>query len=62
MKTVDTVFRSHGLSVVPWHELADLGLPMPVYDGGEGLGQIAVRLDPVQFAAFYEGGQDGPVL
>jgi hypothetical protein len=35
---------------------------MSVHDGGEGLGQIAVRFDAVQFAGFYEGGQNGPVL
>lgn len=35
---------------------------MSVHDGGEGLGQIAVRFDSVQLAGLAAGGQDGPVL
>ncbi len=50
------VFRSLGLGLGPRQERADPALPMPAHDGGEGLGQIALRLDPVQFSGFYEVG------
>jgi len=56
------VFVSPGLAVVPGQERTDLALAMPIHDGGEGLCRIAVRLDPVQLAGFYEGGQRGPIL
>ena len=35
---------------------------MPVDDGHEGLGQIGVRLDGVEFAGFDQRGDGGPVL
>lgn len=56
------MFLSHNLAVAPRQELADLALPMPVQDGGDGPGQVTARLDPVQFAGFYEGSEDGPIL
>ena len=35
---------------------------MPVDDGGQGLGQVAVWFDAVQFACLDQRGKDSPVL
>lgn len=35
---------------------------MPLGNGAENTGQIAVRLDPIEFAGLDQGRDDGPVL
>ena len=54
--------RSHGCDVIPRQQFVDLGLFVPAYNGFQDGGQVAVRLDPVEFAGFDQGRDDGPVL
>ena len=46
----------------PRQKVLDPALFVALHDGGKCLGQIAVRLDSVQLAGLYQGGQHGPVL
>ena len=54
--------RSHRFDVVPGQQLFDIGLFVPACDGYQDVGQIAVRLDPVEFACLDQRRDDGPVL
>lgn len=54
--------RSHGLGVVPGQQLFDVRLFVPASNGCQDGGQIALGLDPVEFAGPDQGRDDGPVL
>lgn len=54
--------RSHGLGVVPGHELIEPGLFVPVHDGLECGGQPCLWVDVVQFAGFDQRRDHCPVL
>ena len=53
---------SYGFGVVPGQQLVDVVLFVSTCDGGQDAGQIAVWVDPVEFAGFDQGRDDGPVL
>jgi len=53
---------SHLCGVVPWQQLIDVLLFVPIDDGCEDAGQVAVRLDLVQFAGLNQRREHGPVL
>ncbi len=59
---VQAVHRSHGLGVVPGQQLFDVRLFVPASNGCQDGGQIALGLDPVEFAGLDQGRDDGPVL
>ena len=48
--------RSHLWGVIPWQQIVDLTLFVPVDDGPEGCGQIGVRLGGVEVAGFDQRG------
>ena len=54
--------RSHGFDVVPWQQLVDIDLFVPFGDGRQDTRQISVWLNPVKFAGFDQGRDDGPVF
>ena len=54
--------RSHGFGVVPRQQLFDVHLFVPAGNGFQDGGQIAVGLNPVEFAGLDQGRDDGPVL
>ena len=54
--------RSHGLGVVPGQQLFDVRLFVPASNGCHDVGQIALGLDPVEFAGLDQGRDDRPVL
>jgi len=56
------VRRSHRIDVVPGQQQVDIGLFVPACDGFQDTGQIAMGLDPVEFAGLDQGCDDGPVL
>lgn len=54
--------RSHWSDVVPGQQQVDIGLFVPACDGFQDTGQIAMGLDPVEFAGLDQRRDDGPVL
>jgi hypothetical protein len=48
--------------VCPGHQLIETGLGVAVDDAGNDVGQIAVRLDAEELAAFDQRGDDRPML
>ena len=55
------VLRSHLGGVVSRQQIFDLALFVPVDDGPEGLRQVGMRLDGVEFAGFDQGRDGCPV-
>ncbi len=53
--------RSHLDGVVPRQQVVDLALFVPVDDGLEGLRQVGMGLDGVEFAGLDQRGDGGPV-
>jgi hypothetical protein len=56
------VRRSHGFGVVPRQQLFDVRLFVSASNGDQDTGQIAMGFNPVEFAGFDQGRDDGPVL
>lgn len=54
--------RSHGLGVIPGHEVVDPGLFVAARYRAEGCGQPGVGIDGVELAGFDQRGQDRPIL
>ena len=61
------MFSGHSLEfgctdVGPCQAIVDLAVGVAVDDPGEQVGEVAERLDSIQFADFDQGGDDGSVL
>jgi len=54
--------HSHLAVKTPWQQVFDITLFVAVDDGGKNAGDVGIRLNSVQFASFYQGGEHGPVL
>ena len=50
------------MNLIPRQQQVDIGLFVPACDGGQDAGQMAMGFDPVEFAGFDQGRDDGPVL
>lgn len=53
---------SHVIDVVPGQQEVDISLFVPASNSCQDTGQIAMGFNPVEFAGFDHGRDDGPVL
>ena len=61
-KDIRAVRRSHVGCVVPWQQLVDIALHVPVDDRCQCGGEVSMRFDTIEFAGLDQRGHDTPVL